>query len=451
MNSAERAARLVEKREQISDRTERLWAKGQFRDFNVYRVPVELLRLNPTNRRFRAEREELERELGRPFDPDKRPKDERSVISLLLDDDPHLSGEQVVGREGKDARALREDWERRQQERPLWIRRDGFVSNGNRRLAMLKRLGNRHGTDAYDYVDVIELPQPEFDDDALFEMEAREQLTEGLKVRYSDLNLLLTLKDAAEQHQIDWSDPRSIDDVGRTIQHLVGNNVNYARVQLHAVRYMSEYLEYIERAGQYRLLNRMVERFRDVGKNMAWAHRYAASQAPDLLEVMFSAIQAGAKHGDLRDIRRLLEQDPPRFEGLVREVRGIEDAAPEPEPEPPPSLEGAQPPEDDDEDEGVVDDEEDAQAATGAPSRGYPVRAVKRAVDLAVRNARERENTDAHEHVRAAADALSRVDPEDLAELLAEPEGHRLRDAVDVITAWSDAAVEALECPGGDG
>ncbi len=474
MNAEERMAELTAKRDRVGTRSERLWAKGEFRDFEVYRAPVALLQLNPVNRRFRAEREAFERDLGRPLNPVLRPKDERSIISLLLDDDPHLSGEEIVGTEGKDAKALREDWERRKQERPLWARPDGLVPNGNRRLAMLKRLAHRRGATGYEYVDVIFLDPDEFDDEELFDMEAREQLTTGLKVRYSDLNLLLTLKDAAELYGVKWSDPRSIDDVARSIQQIVGNNINYARVQLHAVRYMGEYLKYIERPDEYRLLNRMVERFRDVGKNMAWASRNAARSAPDLLELMFSAIQAGAKHGQLRELRRVLEQDPMRFAALVAEVRGIEDTEFD-EPLPESDAGVAEPDEsdnevpqddqgaaslDNDEDEDFANDEDedfanDEDEDDGAPPPdatplGYPSQDVLRAITLANDEVKAAADEDGQKHIRAAAAALAQVPPAAVADLLAEMEGHRVAEAVRAISAWAKEATAVLDKESGD-
>ena len=45
-------------------------------------------------------------------------------------------------------------------------------------------------------------------------MEQREQLTEDFKVRYTDINLLLALKDAAITRNIDWADAESIERVG---------------------------------------------------------------------------------------------------------------------------------------------------------------------------------------------------------------------------------------------
>jgi len=180
MTKDERSAALKEKLDPAGDRTERIWAKNDFVDFPVFKAPTDLLALNPSNRRFRAEAQEAEEELSHPLDPLASAEDEESVISLLLDRDPHVDGTKVVGKSSKDTEALILDWEKRHQERPLWIRPDGLVSNGNRRLAMLKRLQAERGMEGYDWVDVVVLDEETYDEETLFEMEAREQLTEGL-------------------------------------------------------------------------------------------------------------------------------------------------------------------------------------------------------------------------------------------------------------------------------
>ena len=64
----------------------------------------------------------------------------RSVISILLDSSLDVDGDKVVGTPSTDCEALEKDWLARGQESPLWIRPDGTVRNGNRRLAMIMRL-----------------------------------------------------------------------------------------------------------------------------------------------------------------------------------------------------------------------------------------------------------------------------------------------------------------------
>src|SRR6266568_5383236 len=117
----------------------RLWCHDDWRDFPVFSVPVDALVLNIDNRRFAAERRLIEEKLGHQLDPENSPNDELSVISVLLDSNWIADGDVMKGTSSKAAAALRNDWNKRGQETPFWIRPDGTVRNGNRRLALLKR------------------------------------------------------------------------------------------------------------------------------------------------------------------------------------------------------------------------------------------------------------------------------------------------------------------------
>ena len=234
-------------------------------------VPVDALLLNVDNRRFAAERTLMESKLGHPLDPENSEDDEISVISILLDSGHDVDGNLVKGTPSKDYEGLKTDWLRRKQASPFWIRPDGSVRNGNRRLAMLKRLRN-DGITGTEWVEAVVL-NPEhpdnIDEHDLFEMEQREQLTEDFKVRYTDMNLLLTLRQAAIGSGIDWFDPDSMKKVAGQLQEVAGGNQAYATIQLRAIKYMDAYLEDANAAGQYHKLLRQVERFRDIGKIMS--------------------------------------------------------------------------------------------------------------------------------------------------------------------------------------
>jgi hypothetical protein len=441
VNRDERIATLRDKLERITDRTERIWAKNEFVDFPVFKAPTDLLILNPSNRRFRAEAQEVERALGRGLDPIASPDDEASVIALLLDKDPRVDGDRVVGGHNKDTHALIADWDKRHQERPLWIRPDGMVSNGNRRLGMLKRLQADRGKEGYDWVDVIVLEEGTYDDDTLFEMEAREQLTEGLKVRYSKMNLLLTLKDAAEKLDIDWYDAASVDAVAQRIQDLVSNNAAYAKVQLHAVKYMTAYLEWASTPGDYSRLRGQVERFRDVGKNLAWVAKEDPSREAEMLELCFHAISVGTSHPDMREIRRMLKTEPTAFDELVGEVQTIDEETVEPGADE--ELVAPAPAVDSDEEEDEDDEAEEENRPSAKPLTPKKAQ-IKRAIDVAVRTARDTRESDGPTDVRLAASRLERVDPAALIAGVTGGELERLRDAIKAIVGWSNAAEAAL-------
>src|SRR5262249_39728047 len=140
-----------------TDRTVRLWCKNQWKIFSVIRVEVEALLLNPDNRRFSAEKLLLENKIGHSLDPESSPDDERSVISILLDSSLDVDGNKVVGTPSTDYEALQKDWLDRGQENPFWVRPDGTVRNGNRRLATIKRLRDNSPGDVHGWVDAIVL------------------------------------------------------------------------------------------------------------------------------------------------------------------------------------------------------------------------------------------------------------------------------------------------------
>ena len=321
MNANQRR-QTIENRSESAERTERLWCKDRWRDFPVMRVPVDALLLNVDNRRFAAERTLMESKLDHPLDPENSEDDEISVISILLDTGCDVDGNLVKGIPSTDYEGLKADWLRRKQASPFWVRPDGTVRNGNRRLAMLKRLRN-DGITGTEWVEAVVLNPGDpdnIDEHDLFEMEQREQLTEDFKVRYTDMNLLLTLRQAAIDSGIDWFDPESIKKVAGQLQEVAGGNQAYATIQLRAIKYMDAYLEDANATGQYHKLLRQVERFRDIGKLMSLIEDDYQDDETDMLQLVFAAVRAGNPHDDIRAIRRMFLEDRDRYEHLQRQL-----------------------------------------------------------------------------------------------------------------------------------
>lgn len=429
MNKDERIAELAAK---LTDtpHTDRIWVKGEFQELPVKRAPTELLYLNDDNRRFRAEAQGAAADLGRQLDPTSNPEDELSIISLLLDRDPHVENDKVVGKPAKDSIALKLDWEKRGQERPFWIRPDGLVLNGNRRLAMIKRAQAELGDEFWPWVSVVLFSEDEYDDDVIFDLEATEQLTEGLKVRYSDINVLLTLRDAADRAGVDWADAESIKTTAARIQHLVNNDPSYAEIQLNAIKYMDLYLEDLGFPGEYHRLQRTVERFREVGKTMSAVDADDESRADLVLRVMFAAIQANSTNLDIRVVRRMWREKPDEFDRLHGDVEELEEEEPDPGSEPEPE-------------EPVIldEDEEDDDGDTGEPPAApdYPKQAVKRALDNAVQTFTDSQQRDKRLHVLNAASRFEHISPNDLKDHLGSgAEAKKLREALQTIVAWAD-------------
>ena len=436
MNATQRRE-AIDNRSESAERSVRLWCKDRWRDFLVMRVPVDALLLNVDNRRFAAERSLMESQLGHPLDPENSEDDEISVISILLDTGHDVDGNIVKGSPSKDYEGLKADWLRRKQASPLWIRPDGTVRNGNRRLAMLKRLRN-DGITGTEWVEAVVLNpgHPDnIDEHDLFEMEQREQLTEDFKVRYTDMNLLLTLRAAAIDSGIDWFDPESIKKVAGQLQEVAGGNQAYATIQLRAIKYMDAYLDDANAAGQYHKLLRQVERFRDIGKIMSRIEEDYQDDSADMLQLMFAAVRAGNPHGDIRVIRKMFLEERDRYESLQTQVaqdekgweqtgtRGIAD----------PDLSSES-------DESEYEDEANEQE-TPIQTPGYPQELVQRRIKNAIDGyqSSQLEIMDTLEQILSRLRNLSGAS-ERLAETLSGPRGSEAKDMLTDIIEWADDA-----------
>ena len=421
----------------------RLWVLGEWKNMPVVRVPVSALVLNIDNRRFAAERQLFEQQLGHSLDPENSEEDALSVEAILLDRDLLVDGDHVVGKPGKDYEALRQDWQRRKQESPFWIRNDGKVRNGNRRLAMLRRLQREEGAGGYEYVEAVVLDQLKINEIAIFEMEQREQLTEDYKVRYTDINLLLAVQAAAEDKGIDWYDPESIVRVAGELQHVMRNNPSYAIVQLYAIKYMDEYLADLGEAGRYDKLIGTIERFRDVGRIMRTVEADDPDQAPAMLNVLFAAVNAGLTHLEIRQIRRLFNADRDEFDKVVERIRKAEQKWEQPK-----EQHALGEPE-------VVNDEaedpdtaEDTPEAPGPVVNNYPKEDVKGIFDDAAdrhESAQIKDVLRVVKEINNRLEALISADADRLGPALAMDEAPTLREAVNAMSSWFEKHKASLK------
>jgi hypothetical protein len=443
MNAAERTALIQEeikkaqevvRKKNVTIGTERLWCKGQWKNFEVYRVPVDALLLNIDNRRFSAERKLMEDKLGHSLDPENNPNDEQSVISILLDTGHHIDGDVVKGKPSKDYIALRKDWQIRGQESPFWIRPDGTVHNGNRRLAVVKRMRVEEGLERTRYVDAIVLDPAEIDEQDLFEMEQREQLTENFKVRYSDINLLMTLRDAAEVQRIDWNDPQDIERVAGELQEFVkGGDKGYAAIQLWAIKYMDDYLKYIGSPGDYPKLIRQIERFRDVGKNMVKMLEEYPDDAVDMLQLQFEAISANITNYDIRVIGKIFSEDRDEYHRLRESIETIVAQT-----EPNTKLESP------DLSTIASDDENEEASGSGPVVSNYPTERVKSAFLDTIDGFKAR-NLEIASKLNQVASRLRPVKIDQLAEGLEGPEAAAIRNSLEEIVGWVEKAKVLLK------
>ena len=420
----------------------KLWVLGRWRSAPVKLVPVSALILNVENKRFAAERELFQQQLGRSLDPENNEADALSVESILLDQNPHVDGDRVVGKPNKDYEALRKDWLNRQQESPFWIHADGMVRNGNRRLAMLRRLNRDPAVGSYQHVEAVILDDLGINELAIFEMEQREQLTEDYKVRYTDINLLLAVRDAAADQEIDWHDPASIVDVASNLQHVMGNDPGYAIVQLYAIRYMDEYLRDLGLDGRYDRLIGQIERFRDVGRTMRLLEGGDEAWAPAMLDVLFAAVSAGLTHLEIRKVRRLFKADRDEFARLAEHVGRAEERW-----TPPIDQEALGVPDLADDEVDDPDMPEERDDPPGPVVTNYPKEAVRDVFEDTLDRHAAAQTADTLRIVKEVNNRLQALISEDadrLGPALENAETSELRDAVRVMFAWFEQHGPAL-------
>lgn len=434
MNAEERTRRIRERKVATGNKW-RIWSKGTWSDFDIYRVEVEALLLNVDNRRFAAERNLMEHKLKNTLDPESKAQDLKSIIAILLDKNLDVDGDVVVGSPSKDYNAIRDDWLKRGQETPFWIRPDGLVRNGNRRLAMLLRLREEKGNGAFDWVEAIILDPDSISEDDLFAMEQREQLTENFKLRYTDVNLLLTIRDAAIAKYIDWGDTDDLERVGSELQDLTGGDKRYAVKQLRAIKYMDAYLENMNASGQYHRLLRQVERFRDVGWLMSKMAEHPAADQADMLRLAFAAIQGGNPHGHIRKLWSIFVGDKRRYKALLKKIEAAEEEWDK-------SIETAEleDPELPAEPEGDDDADEDTEPP-GTSVRGYPSAKVRSQIENAV-DGFVAANLDIASIAAQALDRLItlKTNEKQVKAALKGDQADDIRATLDAIMAWGEDA-----------
>lgn len=154
---------------------------GEKKIVSFYKLPLKLLHYNINNGRFASEKRKLEKDLGRELNSlDK--EDAKQIRDLLLRIFPDKT------------KALKEDLKQKHQMEPGVITWDGFVINGNRRMAIFEALHKDEPTGKWEYLEAVRL-RPDINPIDLWKLEAGLQLSKEKKADYSPVNELLKLKE----------------------------------------------------------------------------------------------------------------------------------------------------------------------------------------------------------------------------------------------------------------
>jgi len=153
----------------------------------AYRLPTELVFFNPNNGRFKKEFTNLKKKLGGDINPED-PEDAKKIQKLLLtlgNPDGNFSADTIRTMNNLAAYG---------QTDPGLITPDGYLIDGNRRLAVIRQLYDDTNEEKYRYINVARL-ETAIDDKDAYAIEATISLGMDPKVKYSPLNELLKLEE----------------------------------------------------------------------------------------------------------------------------------------------------------------------------------------------------------------------------------------------------------------
>ena len=219
-----------------------------------YRIPIkQLLCFNVNNGRLAMDIKEWEKIQGRELDATD-PDDTKIIRKMLLDLDT-----------GKTS-ILKEDIRKKRQMEPGVITHDGFVINGNRRMAVLLDLHEEEPTGKWEYLEAVRLPSTVTEKD-VWKIEAGLQLSKDKIAEYHPVNELLKIKQGIDAKL-------SVDEIaaamyGRTKDEITSS---LARLQL-----IDDFLEFFNQKGNYGVIKKfgLHEYFIDLQKSViaAWDKR----------------------------------------------------------------------------------------------------------------------------------------------------------------------------------
>lgn len=266
---------------------------GKRRMLPVFRLPLQLLAFNIRNGRFAAELKEKERDLSRKLDP-LSTQDELIIQKLLLDLDPPAT------------ELLREDLRKIGQTEPGIVTHEGYVINGNRRMAVLKELDKEEPTGKYQYIDVQILP-PEVDPKDLWRIEAGLQLSRDKRLDYGPINDLLKIREGLTAGL-------SRDEISATLYGSTGaEEIEEKDLRL---KLIDNYLTYINRPEQYTVVKKGIEHFINLQNLLRWLEKKQGVGPKDRhkwLMVAFEMLRTESfGHMEIRDLRKIYEVEDAR-------------------------------------------------------------------------------------------------------------------------------------------
>ena len=266
--------------------------KGENKDIQVYKIPLNLLFYNIKNGRFAAEYLELKEKLGRDLEP-KKTEDKKIIQKMLLELDPKKSLE------------LENDLRKYGQREPGISTYDGYIHNGNRRMSVIQNIVDT-GNISADFLQVARLP-PNVDEQDLWLIEAGIQLSKNVQLDYGPINTLLKFKEGIDNGLTPIQVAKNLYGYGDEKQILE---------KLEILKLIVKYLKFIGEPNHFKKADRIVEHFIDLSKIIASEKRMGAS-TDELLayqNIGFQLIHDGVTQRDLRAMKKIVKEEKSRLQ-----------------------------------------------------------------------------------------------------------------------------------------
>jgi len=262
--------------------------KGQKKLLKVYKLPIRYLFYNIRNGRFAAEYAELVKREGGVLQPEES-KDAEKIKNMLLDLD------KIETKRTYNDIKIRGQWN------PGVITEDGYVVDGNRRMAILSQLFDDTGQEEWKYLLVARLEEPISAED-LWKLEAGIQLGKDEIVRYGPVNELLKLKEGI--------------DAGLSKREIIKTLYGYEKEEeieekLNRLDLIEQYLKFFGIPKKYSKVKKRVEHLINLQNILVKCREkeYDPEVIQKIKYFVFQLIKEGTSHLEIRKIGSMIEED----------------------------------------------------------------------------------------------------------------------------------------------
>lgn len=220
---------------------------GRKKILPFYRFPIEdLLRYNVNNGRLAIDVMEWVEKNKRTLDANNK-KDAEIIRNMLLKLDVEKT------------KVLKDDLRKKGQMEPGVITWDGFVINGNRRMAILEELHSDEATGKWEFLEAVRLPA-EITEKDLWKLEAGLQLSKDKVAEYHPVNELLKIKQGINARL-------SAKEVAAA---MYGRTVDEVKDGINRLELIDNFLQFFGQPANYGLIKHfgLHEYFIDIQKNV---------------------------------------------------------------------------------------------------------------------------------------------------------------------------------------